>query len=127
MNYLKKPVGTHDLDVVRINQSANEDKLSPEPMCDWCGDPKPVVLYASRRMANGVFKVCWRWMACAVCEALVDNDDWVTIRQRTTARFKKFFAHRLPQGVPDDLVKEAVNAALNQFPKYAIVGDGNPQ
>jgi hypothetical protein len=116
--YLKKPLTAQDLAAVRNQLVSVQEKLSAEPCCDWCGDP-PVVVYAARRSSTGVFERCWRWMACAKCEALVDADDWDTIKVRTVARFKKFFGTRLPE-VPDSLVREAVASALAQFHKYAI-------
>jgi len=115
MTYRKKTLDAVDLDNARVHLSVQERKLSPEPVCDFCGDP-PRVVYASSRMSTGVFMECWRWMACGRCERLVDANDWGSVQRRVVGRFKKFF----PMDVSDTTITLAVRAALDEFHEYAV-------
>ena len=136
--YLKKPITEQALDLQRVNLSvmkdgaspdtplgtpAHEQRLSPEPLCDWCGGPDPVTTYAASRMSNGDPRQCWRWNACAACERLVDKNHWDVLERRVTARFKLFLGARMEAQmgqVPEHVITEAVQSSLREFHDYAV-------
>jgi hypothetical protein len=138
VTYLKKMIGEYDRDVARLSLSVRRDvsdpevnagnavdtaRLSAEPVCDWCGDSEPVVVYASRRMSTGEDRQCWRWFACERCERMVERGNWDALERKTIARYKKFFGAKIQAEfghVPDSLVNEAVASALQQFHDYAV-------
>ena len=114
MPYLKK-----QLDGMRIDLYTQPKKISPEPVCDFCGSENPLVVYASSSMSTGELRNCWRWAACGVCEALVDRDQWREVELRIENRLIWIYrVTRLP--IPEDLIQYAVKGALNDFHRHAI-------
>jgi hypothetical protein len=131
MTYLKKELDAQALAAIRVNLSTRDQKLSPEPVCDWCGEAEPVVVYASKRMANGRFQQCWRWIACPRCERMIERENWDALRRRVTARFKKFYGakleNRFGQGaISDDLIQDSVKVSLDAFFEYGIQATQDP-
>ena len=125
MPYLRKQVDNEATEAARAAIALlDKDKRispSPDPVCDWCTDGVPIWVYASRRMASGEYRECWRWMACLRCSRAVENGNWDVLHRRVAARFKKYFFAKHPgTSVSDALVDEAVAESLKQFELYAI-------
>ena len=113
--YLKKLLDPETMDMMRINLSVQEKKLSAEPVCDFCGAPHPMWVYASERMSTGEMRDAWRWCACGVCSGAVDRDNWNTIENRVVQRLKKM----LLVNKDSPLVLAAARYALEEFHRYA--------
>jgi hypothetical protein len=116
VSYLKKPLDSAALDTLRINLSVRSDKIASDPVCDFCGNHTPVVVYASSRMSTGAIRQCWRWTACGMCEALVDTDKWTAMHRRVTARLRKM----LPPHMPKAMIELAVSVTLEDFHKNVV-------
>lgn len=119
MAYLKKPLDTAGRDAMRINLSVQPKKISPEPVCDFCGSKNPLVVYASSRMSTGEIQNCWRWTACGVCETLIDSEQWREVELRIENRLIQAYREVNLQ-IPEDLIHLAVKMALEQFHRYAL-------
>jgi hypothetical protein len=118
MNYVKKTLDDQAIDNTRIALSVRPEKLSPEPCCDFCGAPDPVVVYAANRMSTGEVRTCWRWMACPVCSEAVDHDRWPEMEARVGERLRQLVHVRTNQP-PARLIRLAVHQALAEFHHYA--------
>lgn len=119
MAYLKKQLDEKDRDNMRINLSVQPKKISPEPVCDFCGSNHPRVVYAASRMSTGEIRNCWRWTACGVCESLIDSGQWREVELRIENWLLRSYKDaNLP--IPKDLLQLAVKASLEQFHKYAL-------
>lgn len=119
--YVYKRISDEGMDTMRIQLSVREKKLSPEPHCDFCGDPNPTVVYASNVMSTGERTPCWRWCACVRCHELVIINDWETVIHNLTA----WLAGKL-EGVPPSMCEEAARHSFKDFLRYAqtIPGGG---
>ena len=73
MTNVRKKLADEDLDNLRINLSVRKDKLSPEPVCDFCGSPDPVFIYAA--ISDTDRRPWWRWCACTFCAEAVENNN----------------------------------------------------
>jgi len=113
--YLKKSLTEEALDAARIAISGQEKKWGPEPVCDFCSASKPVVVYASSRTAAGENVQCWRWMACAACEALVDRDNWSAVQDRAMVPL-----HDKYPDISGPELRKASIMALAEFHRYAV-------
>jgi hypothetical protein len=113
--YVKKSLTPQVMDSMRINLSAYEQKLSPEPVCDFCGDD-PVVVYAAMRMSTGEYKHAWRWCACKACEALLEEDDKAGVINRIVNRMITLTSGRFSR----ELVLMAASSAFESFARYAV-------
>jgi hypothetical protein len=129
VKYLKKQLDARAIDTIRINLSTQGEKLSPEPVCDWCGEDAPEFAYASKRMASGEWQACWRWLACKRCDRMIENENWDALERRTKARFKKLFGAKMQNEfkgeVSEDLISSAVissavKVSLDAFHEYGI-------
>jgi hypothetical protein len=80
--YVKKRLSPRDLDNMRIDLSVQEKKLSPEPHCDFCGDPHPVFVYAASQTTAGEDVKCWRWAACQDCSNLIDTETFEGVEEK---------------------------------------------
>ncbi len=110
MAYLKKQLDEKDRDSMRINLSVQPKKISPEPVCDFCGANHPLVVYAASRMSTGEIRNCWRWTACGQWrEVELRIENWL---------LRSYKDANLP--IPKDLLQLAVKASLEQFHKYAL-------
>lgn len=118
--YLKTELTNEMRDSMRISLSVQPKKIASEPVCDFCGDPHPVVVYRASKMSTGQLTPCWRWCACEACEEAVDRDDWKYIRKKVEARLLVVFGHMMPTKPPKSLVSEAVRKSLDQFHEAAI-------
>lgn len=117
MSYVKKRLDEEGTDTMRINLAMREKKLSAEPVCDFCGDPVPVFVYASTKMATGEIEQCWRWCACQVCSDAVDIDDWPVVEARLLHRLTGMLP-TIVKGSP--LILSAVRMALEEFHRFSI-------
>ena len=114
--YMKKKLTPEVIDGLRINLSAQDKKLSPDPVCDFCGNDTPVVVYAAIRMSTGEYKHAWRWCACAMCEMLLDDNDSAGVIRRIVDRMVFLTGGRFSR----ELVIQAANAAFKTFTRYAV-------
>lgn len=118
MKYLKKRLDEEGTDMMRINLSVRERKLSAEPVCDFCGDEHPVFVYASTRMSTGETQQCWRWCACEICSTAIDVEDWNTVESRLIRRLSDLLPS-LMRGSP--LILKSVKYALEDFKHYVVL------
>jgi hypothetical protein len=114
MAYVKKPLTAEDLDGMRIALSARTLKLSPEPVCDFCGSSEPRFVYAAVRLSTGEFVANWRWCACVDCSEAIDRDDWRVIENKVIAWLRPKF----PQ-IPQKDLRLVAKRALLDFNLYA--------
>lgn len=114
MTYLKKSLAEDTKDMLRVNLSAREDKLSPDPVCDFCGGDRPICVYASHRMSTGEEIECWRWCACVMCSALVDSEKFDALRRRVAARLSRLLRGGGARMNPA-IIAEAVAIPMKDF------------
>lgn len=114
--YHKKKLAPDDINNLRVNLSARVLKFSTEPVCDFCAGPKPVWLYAARRMSTGDPVVNWRWLACDICSNLVDSEDWGALETRISDVLKRLVAVEEVNAV----VLSIIQLQLDEFKQYAI-------
>lgn len=119
MKYMKKRLDDEGKDNMRITLSVQEKKLSPDPVCDFCGDLTPTFVYASYRMSTGQMYDCWRWCACEVCSGAIDREDFKVVEERMLHRLHALLP--LVKGSP--LILSAVRLALDEFHRYVIRRD----
>jgi hypothetical protein len=112
--YLKVKIDDSRRDDMRINLSAEKRKLSPEPVCDFCGAPDPVWIYGSRKMSTGEFTDCWRWTACQECSDMVDANQWDKVEKKVDSKLKFLSFVPMPQ------LREVARAVLKDFHIFAI-------
>ncbi len=117
--YLKKELSTTAIDDIRISLSVQTRKLSPEPVCDFCGRETPIYVYAATKMSTGEERDCWRWCACLGCSTLIDLNDWDALRARVAFKLQE-----MVPGIPKKLATQAVDLALAQFHEYAVTDGG---
>lgn len=113
--YVKKYLDEEAIDGMRLNLAAQERKLSPEPVCDFCGDPKPLFVYAAWKMSTGEMRDCWRWCACGDCSHAVDMESWEVIEAKVLHRLHGL----LPVSKGSPLILSAVRLAIEEFHRYA--------
>jgi hypothetical protein len=119
MAYLKKALTPEILDTLRINLSVREKKISHDPVCDFCGNPKPIWVYAADRMSTGAIQRAWRWTACAFCSRFIDKDDWTAVRGRVANRTLRLL-RAFPVAHIHLLAHQAAEEALREFYSYAV-------
>lgn len=112
MAYSKKVLTQEDVEAIRVALQFRREKLSMQPSCDFCGGQPPVVIYEATRLSTGQVCDCWRWCACARCEALVDGDKLGDLIEIIVA-----WMHS--KGLRGGVVKDAARASLSEFEKYA--------
>lgn len=115
--YMFREISDWALDVMRINLSVRLDKLYPEPACDFCGDPNPVVQYGSKVMSTGEVRSCWRWCACSDCHALITAHDADIIQKIAVRRTVRI------GGLSFDLAVEGARRSVHTFLRYAETED----
>ncbi len=119
MPYAKTILTDDILDDMRINLSAQPNKLSAEPVCDFCGDDSPVCVYHASRTSTGReavgAEVIYRWCACQACEQAVDTDDWYYLENRLV----KVLATLLPE-FEKSLIRRAARISLDEFHRCSI-------
>lgn len=124
-HYVKKHLTPEVIDSMRISLSAYEKKMSPEPVCDFCGDDTPVTVYAAMRMSTGEYRHAWRWCACSTCEMLLDSDDTTGVINRIINRMEFLTGGKFSR----PLITQAASAAFETFTRYAVSiderGDGD--
>jgi hypothetical protein len=120
MTYLKKQIDADTIERTRINLSMRDNKLSPDPVCDFCSDTNPVWVYAASRMASGEARPCWRWMACAGCSRSIDNGNWDKLVRHMVNQFRAIWLKRHGGSVADDLIEKSVRRGLQQFRDWAV-------
>lgn len=118
MRYLKKRLDDESKDWMRVNLSVRDKKLSAEPVCDFCGDPHPIFVYGSHRMATGETQQCWRWCACQICSDAIDKEDWDTLQARALRRLNEMMPSVM-KGSP--LILSAIRYALQEFRSYVVL------
>lgn len=99
---------------MRIALSVRQRKLSPEPVCDFCGQEEPIWVYGSSRTSAGEIRDCWRWAACYSCSYLIDSDDWEPIRQKLL----KWLERRGP--APRLVLLQAIDMSLDEFHFFVL-------
>lgn len=114
--YIKRELTPEAFDEMRINLSVRIKKFSPEPVCDFCGDPNPRYVYASRVMSTGEEMMNWRWCACEACSLAVDSDDWQTIHKKLHDRLTGMS----PMIKDSPLLVSAIVHALEEFHRDAM-------
>jgi hypothetical protein len=115
--YLKKFLTEKATDAARIALSVRDRKWSSDPVCDFCADPKPIVIYASSRSSTGENGQVWRWTACETCEKLIDIDQWSAIQDRMMLVLRRRASMR---DTPAPLLRQAVMHTLAEFHRYAV-------
>ena len=124
MAYVKELLTAADMDQLRVNLSRRKVKLSPDPVCDFCGDTHPVWRYAATRMSTGEWQRCWRWLACGPCSNAVDSGDWLVVGRRVRKKLRTMVTVIVMGGDGAELFTEpiltaSVRAVLREFHEYA--------
>jgi hypothetical protein len=109
MSYKRK-----ELDVVTLQTC--RASLDHPPICDFCGDPHPMFIYAASRMSSGLFTDCWRWCACWTCSHAIENREWDLIEATMVIKLRKTMSSMIPA----TYIMRAVHKALEEFHTYAI-------
>ena len=86
------------------------------PQCDFCSDPKPVVIYGASKMTTGEVKDCWRWSACAYCHDAITRNDFDAVEQRCVSKISA----GLGRGHSHKTLLFAIKMSLLRFHKEAI-------
>jgi hypothetical protein len=115
--YLKKKIDEEDMDRMRISLSVQERKLSPEPHCDFCGEPHPAFIYAASQTTSGEDIQCWRWAACKDCSHLIDTDQTSVIERKIVAWLKKKV--ELPN-VSESVLLFIARESMRTFEDFAV-------
>ena len=121
MVYVREPLTTADVDQLRVNLSSQVRKLSPDPVCDFCGDPHPVWRYAANRMSTGEWRACWRWLACDGCGVAIEAGEWATVESRVREKLRqmvKVFGPGASAMLTESILTKSVRAALEMFHEY---------
>lgn len=125
MNYLKKRVTNEDLDTMRawLVVHALKKKMSPEPVCDFCGLRSPEWLYGSTRLSDNDSQLlnispdvqCWRWTACAVCSPLIDSERWNKVEDYLVLWLQTRFSE-----ASKGTLHHVAGLVLEEFHRYVI-------
>jgi hypothetical protein len=115
MAYVKRVITSEDLDRIRIELSNQRRKLSPEPVCDFCGDPTPLFTYAASRMASGEQQMCWRWAACKTCSQAIDRDEWPEVIKRCQKRLQDMLESQEMTDIPSKILEKAIWNMVDDF------------
>jgi hypothetical protein len=108
-----------DADITKMEDSLRTRiiKLSPRPICDFCGSEYPMYVYASKRMSSGEDITCWRWCACYDCAMAIFANAWMVLKGRIGNSVSRV-GHVL--GLSDALINRAVDRSLKEFFDNAI-------
>ncbi len=112
--FVKTPLTLKIKDGLWVKLSVRAKEMSLEPVCDLCGDPKPVVAYAAKHTGGK----CWRWCFCATCDDAVERKDWQTILARLRERTRQMLLSEGRQ-TTERMLSGMANRALNDFLRNA--------
>lgn len=125
MRYLKKKVTSEDLDTMRawLVVHALKRRMSPEPICDFCGMRPPEWLYGSTRLSDNDSQLlnispevqCWRWTACSVCSSLIDTERWDKIEGYLVMWLQTRF-----EDAGEITLRRVASLVLEEFHRYVI-------
>lgn len=116
MIYIKKIIVQADIARLTLQLLERPERVSDSPVCDFCGEPEPMFIYASWAMSTGEPVACWRWCACSDCSIAVDSLNWDTLLSRITTKVRSM----LPAEIEDIVVERSARRALRQFHLTAL-------
>lgn len=115
--YLKKEFDPQTNRELQANLAVTPyPKMSPTPICDFCGN-FPKFVYAASRMIDGTIRPCWRWCACRNCSQLIEVQSWSGLAMRLIHRMEYLFGHPAETFIP------VVDEYLKQFKAYSVKED----
>jgi hypothetical protein len=119
MKYVKRLLDDDDTKNLRLSLSMQRRKLSPDPVCDFCGNELPVVVYGAKRMTVGAEIRCWRWCACTPCMLLIDSQTWNLLSNRIIAALTQL----MPIELERQVLSDSVALCLETFKKDVLLDD----
>jgi hypothetical protein len=113
--FKQRPVTSETIEALRLNLSFNPNKMSPEPVCDFCADSKPTTQYAAWQMSTGEVRDCWRWVLCDRCSALVNHNQWHAVEDLLVKVMRRMASH-----TSNDLLLTVVRRFVKDFRAHAV-------
>ncbi len=116
MAYVKKAITEEAKADMRVNLLFKRLKLSPDPVCDFCGNDAPITVYAAKKLTTGEKTRCWRWCACKQCTFLIDTGAWDDLAHRIAEMLRELF----PVDPGEAVLLNSAKLALYTFKAEAL-------
>jgi hypothetical protein len=121
VRYVRRPLNMFERRVSLATAPGSMTARDGGPLCDFCGNERPVFAYAADRTSLGepVEPGVWRWGACSLCADAIEVGRWAWLQKRTFTYIKQLPPFYGRQEYDHELLRD-VRDLYNDFRAHVL-------